>query len=146
MGSILNSSSLGLDIIMNSNRPIILCTVNAKIQRVIVDNYSTVSLNAKLAQELMQYEPAARCQKAYNVAVEILKLAHGHIYLTDFEMLFDPRYNIDVLKFICEINRYKKVIARWCGEFANGKLTYSSPEYVDYHSYTVESHDIICIV
>jgi hypothetical protein len=67
------------------------------------------------------------------------------VYLTDFEMLFDPRYSIDVMRLFCEISRYSKLIVKWCGNYDGECLTYAEPGYSDYARYKVGDYEIACV-
>ncbi len=37
-------------------------------------------------------------------------------------MLFDPRYEIDVIKLFCDKARITNVVVKWPGTFINGKV------------------------
>lgn len=50
--------------------------------------------------------------------------------ITDFEMLFDPRYKIDVIKLFCEKARLINVAVKWPGTFTGSKLIYTKHEYL----------------
>ena len=49
------------------------------------------------------------------------------VLITDFEMLFDPRYEIDVIKLFCDKARITNVAVKWPGKYTNSKLTYAEP-------------------
>ena len=65
-----------------------------------------------------------------------------NIYIKDFEMLFDPRYEIDVLKLFCDKARITNVAVKWPGKYINGKLTYADPGAPDYHEYDCNAYQI----
>jgi hypothetical protein len=68
------------------------------------------------------------------------------VYLMDYEMLFDPRYRLDVMKLFCEISRRGKLIVKWCGGFDGSSLTYAETGYGDYAQYRVSDYEIACVI
>ena len=122
--------------------PLIICTDSPRIYRKLQDaDYTKVSINAELSKALLSYKPEYRPSV---IETELKKLLPYHvpILIKDFEMLFDPRYEIDVLKFFCEKARIINVAVKWPGKFVEGKLTYSEPKFPDYHEYNCNSYQI----
>ncbi len=78
-------------------------------------------------------------------AISILTQSTAPIILKDFEMLFDPRYNIDVLRLITEVSRKRKIIAIWPGVLDKDNLVYADAESPDYQVFNINNYDIICV-
>ncbi len=125
-----------------SNKPLIICTDAPRVQKKILEaGYQDVRINAALAKALLEYEQADRPKC---VEKELKKLLDYHIsiFIINFEMLFDPRYEIDVLKVFCEKARNIGVAVKWPGKYNDGKLTYMQPEDPDYHEFDCNSYQI----
>ena len=122
--------------------PLILCSIPPRIQRMLDDaNYQTISINTPLSKALLQYpteERSARLEKE----LQIILNADGPLLLIDFEMLFDPRHKIDVLKLFCERARIIDLAILWPGYCSSKKLCYAAPEDPDYHEYDCDKYQI----
>ena len=67
------------------------------------------------------------------------------LLLMDFEILFDPRYKIDVVRLIYEVSRLRKIIALWPGTLCENNLIYANVEAPEYQVYNINNYDITCI-
>lgn len=122
--------------------PLFICTDAPRVRKKLDDaGYEMVSINRILSKALLEFLPDERPK---HVEAEFRKLLNYHvpILITDFEMLFDPRYEIDVIRLFCEKARIVNVAIIWPGKFANGNLTYADPECEDYHEYNCDSYQI----
>ena len=125
--------------------PIIFCIDKTKISKYI-KGYTFLSLNEILAKRLLPY---AQDKRKLFVIDELNRIVHsieGPLLIEDFEILFDPDYQIDVLKTFILLNREKKIAVLWPGKFEKGKLKFAKPEYKDYKSYNINDYDMTCIV
>jgi len=130
-----------------TNSPIIVCSNTPRVIRVLnTSGFIEVSLNKLLAEKLLSKNSKERINSVYDETVEIIKAFKQPIYLIDYEMLFDPRYKLDVIKMFCDLARFIKMVVKWCGNFENDKLVYSVPNYKDYHSYNINNYNIICVI
>jgi hypothetical protein len=68
------------------------------------------------------------------------------VYLTDYEMLFDPRYEIDVLRLFVELARRNKLIVKWCGQASEKTISYAEPGYSDYKQYKISDYDVAIVL
>jgi hypothetical protein len=80
-----------------------------------------------------------------NEVMNILTESKTPLLLKDFEMLFDPRYKIDVVRLIYEVSRLRKTIAQWPGTLSENNLIYANAESLDYQVYNINNYDIICV-
>ena len=78
--------------------------------------------------------------------MKIVSSIQGPIFLTDYEMLFDPRYSIDVIRLFYELSRRAKIVIKWCGTLDDNHLVYATPAYSDFHSYNIHDYDITCVI
>lgn len=141
---ILKPSALNLDLLCGnqSGEPLIICTDAPRVKRAL-DNaeYQERQINLELARRLLDY-PKDERPKYVEQTLKSVTNCTTPILVTDFEMLFDPRYEIDVLRFFCEKARIVNVAVKWPGQFANNKLTYARPEDADYHEYDCNAYHI----
>ena len=120
--------------------PIFFCTVTPRTKKKIDDaGYEEVRVNLALSKKLLAFAPDERPKHVEESLRAILDY-HVPIYITDFEMLFDPRYEIDVIKLFCEKARITNVVVHWPGKFSNDHLTYSDHEKSDYHEYDCSAY------
>ena len=76
---------------------------------------------------------------------KIIDSAFEPILIKDFEILFDPGFQVDVLKLFIMTNRKKKIAVLWPGKCRYGKLTFAEPGYPDYKVYKIKDYDISCV-
>ena len=62
------------------------------------------------------------------------------VLIKDFEMLFDPRYQIDVLKLFCDLSRQRRIAVLWCGTFRDNRLEFAEPGFADFQSYNTDQY------
>lgn len=126
----IKSSQLNTDILNNSSIPIVLYSPTQRVKEIIADcHYYEFSLNIMLAEALAKKNAATRHQLVNDEILKIVTSARGSILLTDYEMLFDPLYGIDVIKLFYEISRRTKIVVMWCGTMNESCLEYATPEY-----------------
>lgn len=147
MGQIIKNPSNYSDILKKSNIPIILCSpTKAIIKSMCFNNSEKLLLNEILAGKLLSFPQEQRWQRAYEESKSIMREKATPLFLQDFEMLFNPQYQIDVLRLFYEVSRSRRIVVNWCGEIIEDRLTFSSPEYKDYHSYKINDYDVTCII
>ncbi len=141
---IIKSSSLTKEL-LNTGQcgvPLMICTDTPRVYKKILDaGYHHVKINAELSKRLLEYQINDRPKRVEELLRDILNNVIP-IYITDFEMLFDPRYEIDVIKLFCEKARIVNIAVRWPGHFINGNLTYAEPGDPDYHEYDCNAYQI----
>ena len=141
---ILKPSALTTEILNTgqSGIPLVICTNAQRVKKRISDaGYQEVHINQELAKRLLDFPMEDRPKRVEKTLKGILNY-HVPIFVTDFEMLFDPRYEIDVLRFFCEKARIINVAIKWPGQFTDGKLTYATPEDPDYHEFDCNAYQI----
>ncbi len=126
--------------------PIVLCSktpyVLAKVKEA---GYYTFKVNQLLTEKLVEYPVNERPNIAYDLLQDVFHTINKPILMIDYEMLFDPRYKIDVLKAFCDLARSTPVIVLWCGSFSEDALTYGEFGYLDYHKYLIKDYMIACV-
>ena len=141
---ILKPASLTTDLLTTgqSGVPFVICTDAPRVRKRIESaGYQEVQINKELSKRLLDISKEDR-PKHLEKALKGMLNYHVPIYVTGFEMLFDPRYEIDILKFFCEKARIINVALKWPGQFVDGKLTYAQPEDPDYHEFDCNAYQI----
>ena len=141
---ILKPSTLTLEFLNTgqSGIPLIICSDAPRVRKRIENaGYQEVQINKELSKRLLDIPKEDRPKRVEKTLKGILNY-HVPIFVTDFEMLFDPRYEIDVIRFFCEKARIINVAIKWPGQFADSKLTYASPGDPDYHEYDCNAYQI----
>ncbi len=140
-------SRLTADKLYSASIPIILCSFSNRVARFIESGqYIPLNLNIRLAEELVKYPAEQRSQRANDEVMAIVSQCSSPTLLEDYEILFDPRYDIDVIKVFIEIARRQKVVVKWCGRLNGDSLEYATPDDKDYHSFRIQDYDITCVI
>ena len=146
MGTIINNRTLSANKIMILQFPVILCVHRDDYIKAITDaNVQAVSLNLPLAKSFSG-KSELEIIVAFTETVKSLLPKDESVYLQNYEMLFDPRYKLDVLRMFCEISRHNRLIVKWCGRVDGNSLIYAEPGYADYSKYNVSEYDVTCVI
>lgn len=122
--------------------PLIICTSAPRIMRKISQHgYQQLRLNAELSKAILAFSPQERAAQIES-AVKSLIPIHSSLLVSEFEMLFDPRYKIDVLKLYCERAKSSRIAIVWPGTYEDGKLSYAQPEDPDYNLFYCDNYQI----
>lgn len=122
---------------MECNKLIIYC---------IKDVYGeTYSLNKCVAESLINVEEEKRAIQIQNILYKIIDNIPEDAVLKNFDILFNPKLKIDVLRVFIELYKHKRFAMLWPGIIEDGKLKYAEQEYEDYNVFDVENYDIVCV-
>ena len=141
---VLKPSALTLEVLNagQSGVPLIICTDVPRVRkRIDSAGYQEVQINMELSKRLLNI-PRDDRPKLVEKTLKSMFNYHVPIFVTNFEMLFDPRYEIDILRFFCEKARIINVAIKWPGKLIDGKLTYANPEDPDYHEFDCNAYQI----
>ena len=126
--------------------PFFICEKAPRVIRRFEDSgYQRLSVNKELSKALLEFSSNERPMQVEELLKGLFVKCDACL-VTDFEMLFDPRYEIDVVKFFCEQARKKNIAIRWPGDFTGTKLTYAEPGDPDYHEYYCDSYQMRIVV
>ena len=67
------------------------------------------------------------------------------VIIKDIDVMFNPEYQVDVLKILIEARKRKLYSVIWPGKFEDEKLIYSEEGYPDYKVYKIADYDITCV-
>jgi len=108
MGCIIKLYSLNKDKLNKILTPIVFCINGNKVAS-CAKEYNILSINEILSKRLLIYE---RYKRNLFVADELDKIIENNgqpLLIKDFEILFNPEYQLDVLKLFIIANRKKKI-------------------------------------
>lgn len=138
---------LSVDVLKKTNTPIILCSFPNRVARLMDDaRYVPLNLNIKLAEALVKFPQLQRSKRANDEVMTIVSQCHMPTFFENYQILFDPRYNIDAIKVFTELARRQKVVVKWCGRLNGNSLEYATPEYKDFCSFRIQDYDITCVI
>ena len=126
--------------------PIILISPSSRVLRKIKEaDFIEFSLNQSLAEMLLEIPDEKRVGVVMEKIQKLLMEQGPAVLIKDFEMLFDPRYQIDVLKLFCDLSRQRRIAVLWCGTFRENRLEFSEPGFADFQSYNIDQYTLYCV-
>ena len=103
------------------------------------------SVSKELADELLACKPNRRSMKLEQIFNKVLDRYPDGVTIKDIDVMFNPEYQVDVLKILIEARKRKKYSVIWPGRFEDGKLIYAEEGYPDYKVYEIANYDITCV-
>ena len=110
--------------------------------REIVDSKS---VGKELADELLKCAPDRRSMKLEQIFIRVLDGCSDGTIIRDIDVMFNPEYQVDVLKLMISARNRKKYSVIWPGSLKDNKLIYAEEGYQDYKVFDLEDYDIICV-
>ena len=145
MGEFFNSRTMTAGELLRLPSPVLLCSDRIDFSKAIVDaGYQTISLNLPMAASLAGL-PEREIIATITEKIRVLFPQSLPVYMTDYEMLFDPRYELDVIRLFVDLSRRNKLIIKWCGTVDGDVLTYAEHGFVDYKRYKVNDYDVVIV-
>jgi len=146
MGFIINSRILSFKKMLELPSPTVICVRLPIVEKAVAEHLlHPIKINLLLAKTLFGKSETEITTSITNIVIGLLP-KDKPVYLSDFEMLFNPHYKLDLIKLFCEISRHNWLFVEWPGEFSNGSLTYAKPGYDDFAKYRVSDYEIVCVV
>ena len=105
-----------------------------------------VSISKILSEELQRISPRSRTMRLATCFQTVLAQYPDSVVIKDIDVMFNPAYQVDVLKILTEARKNKPYSVIWPGRYENGTLYYSEQRYPDYKTYDVKNYDIICVI
>ena len=140
VGTIVKRNDLYSLEINRLKKPIVYCN------GFLPDKRQMFSINVPLAKKLQNINPHRRGMRLEQCFRELLKELPDNPVLTDYELLFNPEYQIDVLRLLVSVCKEKPFELIWAGTYENGKLIYSKEEYPDYQAFEIDNYDVTCVI
>ena len=105
-----------------------------------------VSISKSVANELLHIKPRRRSFMIEQCLSRAVENYEDNVIVRDIDLLFNPEYQIDVLKILVSCCKKKPIRAVWPGTITDTELIYASDGYSDYKKYRLNDYDIICVV
>lgn len=141
MGDIIKVYDFDLSDSANMMKPIIFC----KPPQEIID--MAVPVNILLSKELKKQGTAMmRTMRMEQNFIEVLNTLEENPVISEFDVMFNPDYQMDVLKVMISVCKKKQFCAIWPGRYEAGKLYYAEENYRDYKVYDIANYDVTVIV
>ena len=105
-----------------------------------------VSLNVPLAKNLVKFNPKRRTMRLESEFNSILNELPDNSFIKDFDVLFNPEYNVNLLKIFIEARKRKSFRVIWPGKYENGRLYYAEDGYKDFKVYNIDDFDITVVI
>lgn len=104
------------------------------------------SVSRPLAEALLACKPKRRSMKLGRIFNDVLDQYPEGVVIKDIDVMFNPEYQVDVLKILSEARKRKRYSVIWSGKCEDGKLIYSEEGHPDYKVYEIENYDITCVI
>lgn len=121
-------------------KPIIYCTFIDKVEK------EAVSINKLLAEKLIKFQPNRRTMRLEQCFNQVLNTLPDGVVIKDFDVMFNPKYQVDIIKIMITACKKKPFSIIWPGKCEDGKLFYAEEGYSDYKVFNLENYDVTCIV
>ena len=93
------------------------------------------SVSKPLAEALLACKPNRRSMKLEQIFNNILDTLPDGVVIKDIDVLFNPDYQVDVLKILMAARKRKRYSVIWPGRCEDGKLIYGEEVFPDYKTY-----------
>ena len=121
-------------------KPVIYCNPTDK------EKSHAVSLNIQLAEKLSKIKPHLRTMRMEQCFNQVLAALPDNTILKDYDVLFSPDYQIDVMKMLISACKKKPFQIIWAGKYKDDVLYYAEEGCKDFKAYTIEEYDITCVI
>lgn len=121
------------------NGPVFHCERNKEL-------ISAFSLNKLIAEQIKGVYKKRRSIRMHRILKEILISLPEDCVIKDFDVMFNPDYEIDVISILVDARREKNFEVIWPGDYKDGKLIYSEEGYLDYKIFDLGNYDLTCVI
>ena len=105
-----------------------------------------ISVNKSIAAELINIKPNRRSMHLEKCFVKVLETLPERPVVKDIDVMFNPEYQVDVLKLLISAYKQRNYSLIWPGTYSEGKLIYSEEGFSDYRVYEIKDYDILCVI
>ena len=140
MGKIISKYAYQMNDYRQLMKPIIFCSPNEEQER------DAIALNVSVAEMLVKVKPQRRSFKIPSIIDMVIASLPPKSTIKDFDVLFNPEYQIDVLQLLITACRKNEFSILWPGTYSEGKLIYAEIGYADFKIFNLEKYDVTCIV
>lgn len=121
-------------------KPIIYCCPYSTVES------EAISINVLLAEKLVSLHPNRRTMQLERCFNQVLDTLPDGVKIKDFDVMFNPEFQVDLLKIMVMACKKKPFSIIWPGKYDDGMLFYAEEGYRDYKLFSIEDYDVTCIV
>ena len=141
MGDIIKAYQFNENSAVSVLKPIVFCNCPKEIEE------KAFSINVALAKELQKQSSfMTRTMRLEKCLQDVIDSLGDKPVIKDFDVLFNPSYQTDIIKALINVCRKKQFSAIWPGRYEDGRLYYAEEEYEDYKVYEISNYDITVII
>lgn len=107
---------------------------------------AAVPINVELAKKLAAVKPSRRTMRMELLFRQVLDALPDETIIKDFDVMFNPDYEVDVLKIMSSVAKAKPFRVIWPGRCEDGKLIYAEEGFRDYKVFEIKKYDVTCVV
>ena len=142
-----NKYNINLENIKMRNILVISLLSMDEIERIhFLKGITKVNLGIELSKGLKEISEDRR---AHAVLFEMDKILRDNKYesllVSNIDILFNPQYNLNALKYFTNLARSKLVFLEWPGTINGNILQYSEINHEDYTRYNLRDYDVALI-
>lgn len=112
----------------------------------IAQNMNTIPIGQALSRSISEVRENRRTARIEQCFLQVVSSLDDGVVISDFDVMFNPQYRIDVLKILISAAKSKKFSVLWPGKFENGRLIYAEEGYIDYKFFDIDNYDVTCVV
>ncbi len=103
-------------------------------------------MNVVLAKKLSALKPNRRSIRLEQCFRQILESLPDNPVIQDFDVLFNPDYEVDILRIMASVGKSRAFQVIWPGKFEDGRLKYAEEDYLDYKVFDTSKYDVTLVV
>ena len=107
---------------------------------------SAIPINVELAKKLAAVKRNRRTMRMELMFSHVLDSLPDEPVIMDFDVMFNPDYEVDVLRIMASVARTKHFRAIWPGRYEDGKLIYAEEGFRDYKVFEIKKYDVTCVI
>ena len=147
MDEIYTKYNFDLDLVKRNRSLVVICMkYDEFLKHKEIKDLSIINLGLDLSLLLKDHPVESRNSKVIDELNNIFARAQTeHILVKNLDMLFNPEYKLNVLKYFIDLSRNKLIFLEWPGKLKNRELEYSEINYSDYQKYNIDNYKIALI-
>ncbi len=107
---------------------------------------AAIPINIPLAEKLSSTKTEKRTMRLEKYFCQIVAELPSEPIIRDFDVMFNPKYEVDVLRIMCSVAKTVTFSLIWPGRCEDGKLIYAEEGYNDYKIFDIDKYDVTCII
>ena len=140
MGVVINKRDLDMLDRGSLLKPLVYCFKDDDLEA------RAVSLNVPVAEKLSHVNVKRRAMRMEQCIRQVIDTLPANTLIKDIDVLFNPIYEVDVLKLLTYLYRVKPFDILWPGRCKDGRLLYAEEGFSDYKVFDIKNYDITCVV